>query len=104
MADTWKSLAAEKKQRQKESIPQEWLISVPGDEVLDVTGVPEACGLLSEKEVRITNTEVDVLLERLAQGDWSSVDVTTAFYKRAIVAQQVVRLVGHCDIASWPVV
>ncbi|KZP02234.1 hypothetical protein FIBSPDRAFT_771004, partial [Athelia psychrophila] len=55
MADTWKALAAEKKNRQKEAIPQQWLIDVPGDEVLDVTGVPEACGLLSELEVEITN-------------------------------------------------
>ena len=55
--------------------------------------VPELCGLLTDREVQITNTtDVEVLLGKLALGEWSSVDVTTAFYKRAIVAQQLVRL------------
>lgn len=86
----WTELAAEKKQRQLKSIPQGWLVSPPPDSTLDVTGFPETCGLLTEREIKITNTSVDVLLEKLACGEWSAVDVTTAFYKRAIVAHQLV--------------
>ncbi|KAH8102239.1 general amidase [Cristinia sonorae] len=87
---TWQELVTDKKRRQTEAIPKSWLISTPPPSELIVTGVPEACGLLTEKEVLITNTEVVLLLEKLASAEWSSVEVTTAFYKRAIVAQQLV--------------
>ncbi|KAG1742229.1 general amidase [Suillus lakei] len=86
----WTELVAEKKQRQLKSIPQEWLVSPPPDSTLDVTGFPETCGLLTVREIEITNTSVDILLEKLACGEWTAVDVTTAFYKRAIVAHQLV--------------
>lgn len=86
----WKALAADKKQRQLKSIPKDWLVSLPPDSTLDVTGFPETCGLLNAREIEITNTLVDVLLEKLASGEWTSVDVTTAFYKRAIIAHQLV--------------
>ncbi|KAG0694762.1 general amidase [Suillus ampliporus] len=86
----WPELVAEKKQRQLKSIPQDWLVSPPPDSTLDVTGFPETCGLLNAREIEITNTSVNVLLEKLACGKWTAVDVTTAFYKRAIVAHQLV--------------
>lgn len=91
----WTQLVADKKQRQLKSIPQEWLVSPPPDSTLDVTGFPETCGLLTAREIEMTNTSVDVLLEKLACGEWTAVDVTTAFYKRAVVAHQ---LVSHF---SW---
>ncbi|OJA15515.1 hypothetical protein AZE42_12963 [Rhizopogon vesiculosus] len=86
----WPSIAAEKRQRQLKSIPQDWLVSPPPDSTLDVTGFPETCGLLNARDTEITNTSTDVLLEKLASGEWTSVDVTTAFYKRAIIAHQLV--------------
>lgn len=90
---SWQELVADKLQRQKAAIPKEWLITPPPSDQLDVTDVPGSCGLLTLDELEITETEdVGVLLANLASGEWSSVDVTTAFYKRAIVAQQVVSL------------
>ena len=86
----WTQLVAEKKQRQLNSIPRDWLVSLPPDSTLDVTGFPETCGLLTAREIEMTNTSTDVLLEKLASGEWTSVDVTTAFYKRAIIAHQLV--------------
>jgi amidase len=91
----WTKLVAEKKQRQLESIPQEWLVSPPPDSTLDVTSFPETCNLLTTREIEITNSPVDVLLEKLACGEWTAVDVTTAFYKRAIVAHQLVSQFGQ---------
>lgn len=92
----WTRLVAEKKQRQLQSIPQEWLVSeLPPDSILDVTGFPETCGLLNARDIEITNTLTDVLLEKLASGEWTAVGVTTAFYKRAIVAHQ---LVSHSKL------
>ena len=92
MEPNWKEIASGKKCQQQESIPNDWLISPPPVEQLDVTQVPGSCGLLARKELEITET-VDVadLLRKLSAGEWSSVEVTTAFYKRAIVAQQLVR-------------
>jgi amidase len=88
---SWQELAAEKKRRQTASIPKEWLITRPADDVLDVTGVPTSCGLLSARELKITAvSELATLLKKLATGEWSSVEVTTAFCKRAIVAHQLV--------------
>lgn len=91
-ATTWQSIAEEKKKKQGESIPEAWRIAVPPKEQANVLAVPVECGLLTARELEITN-EVDVsaLLSKLANGEWSSVEVTTAFYKRAIIAQQVVK-------------
>ena len=90
----WKELAADKRRRQQAAIPPEWVLkSPPEDDVLDVRAFPDSkqCGLLTDHEIVITNTtDVDTLLHKLASGAWSSVEVTTAFYKRAIVAHQLV--------------
>ncbi|KZV89606.1 general amidase [Exidia glandulosa HHB12029] len=91
MSATWKELAAAKKAEQQASIPSAWLLSadkLPPAEQKDVTGVPESCGLLSAREVEITNTDVGPLLKKMAAAEWSASDVTLAFCKRAIVAQQ----------------
>ncbi|KAJ8495856.1 hypothetical protein ONZ51_g1447 [Trametes cubensis] len=91
MADKWRQLVSDKRQRQQECIPKEWLVALPSDDLLDVRAYPDTCGLLTEREVAITNTcNVDVLLNKLASAEWSAVEVTTAFYKRAIVAHQLV--------------
>ena len=88
----WKELAAEKRRRQQAAIPSQWVLkSPPAGDVLDVRAFPDSqqCGLLTEREIVITNTtDVDALLRKLASAEWSSVEGTTAFYKRAIVAHQ----------------
>ncbi|KAH0838330.1 general amidase [Lanmaoa asiatica] len=87
---SWSDLAADKKRRQQEAIPREWLITPPPETTLNVIGFPETCDILTPQELAITNEDVDILLKKLASGEWSAVDVTTAFYKRAIIAQQLV--------------
>ncbi|KAG1779422.1 general amidase [Suillus placidus] len=84
----WTALVAEKKQRQLESIPQEWIVTPPSDSTLDVSAFPETCGLLNAREIEITNTPVNVLLEKLACAAWTAVDVnclTEIFVDRALV-------------------
>ena len=87
---SWSDLAGDKKHRQLKAIPREWLITPPPETTLNVTSFPESCGLLTPRELAITNENIAVLLKKLANAEWSSVEVTTAFYKRAIVAQQLV--------------
>ena len=87
----WRQLAEEKRRRRDDLIPKQWILpNPPPADLLDVTHVPESAGILTEKEVRITNASVDVLLEKLANATWSAVEVTTAFAKRAVIAQQLV--------------
>lgn len=89
----WRSIIADKRARQLASIPKEWLISpdgLPPKDTLDVSTFPESCGRLSAKELEMTDSSVSILLSKLAQSEWSSVEVTTAFYKRAIIAHQLV--------------
>ncbi|KAG8883712.1 hypothetical protein FRB97_006023 [Tulasnella sp. 331] len=85
----WADLATARKQHQIDLIPKDWIIEPPTAEHLDVRSVPESCGLLDELDIEITNTlDTNVILAKLASSEWSSVRVTTAFYKRAIIAQQ----------------
>ena len=89
---SWQDLCAARKQRQLDAIPKEWLIQTPADQQRNVLDVPRTCGLLTPRELEITHTDnVQVLLDKLRTADWSAVEVTTAFYKRATIANQVVR-------------
>ncbi|KAG6844020.1 hypothetical protein H0H87_010588 [Tephrocybe sp. NHM501043] len=89
--DAWKITCSAKKSAQLASIPSEWIIAVDylSESCSDVLDVPAHCGLLSQRELEITEiTDVALLLDRLHSGEWTSVEVTSAFYKRAIIAQQ----------------
>lgn len=92
MATTnWRERAAAKKQQQQASLPKEWVLTnLPDKSQIDVSGFPRTCGLLSAREIEITESHIDVILSNLAKGVWTAVDVTTAFSKRAIVAHQLV--------------
>lgn len=96
MGSKWEAIVTDKRKRQSESIPKEWLIRLPSEERLDVRLVPKECGLLTTKELEITELDdVDTLLLNLASGKWTSVEVTTAYCKRAIIAHQLVSLRIH---------
>ncbi|KAG9105253.1 hypothetical protein FRC07_009452, partial [Ceratobasidium sp. 392] len=84
----WRIRAQAKKQQQIESIPPEWIINIPEGRQ-NVTKIPHECGVLSTFEIEVTDTvDVETILEKLRNGVWKSVDVTRAFYKRAIIAHQ----------------
>ncbi|KAK2803828.1 hypothetical protein FQN50_006835 [Emmonsiellopsis sp. PD_5] len=87
----WKELVREKRRQQAESIPTDWrLPSIPND-FTNSCDVIESCGILSNEEKEITNTtDVRKLLVLLASGNLSSVQVTTAFSKRAAIAHQLI--------------
>ena len=93
MPEDWKIRAAARKAQQEKEIPDEWRISAIPSAKLNVLDVPSSCALLSEKEIQITETDdVGLLLRKLAGGELTSVETTLAFYKRAIIAQQLVEL------------
>ena len=99
MATTWEQRAADKRARLDKAIPAEWKIQSPPtqDSVFDY---PEKSGILSPKEIEITNSSASDLVPKLAKGELKSVDVTLAFCKRAALAQQLVRIhIFHIQLA-----
>lgn len=91
MSSDWRDRCAARRQQQRDEIPKEWLIELPPADQHNVIDIPRQCGLLSERELLITETvDVELMLRRLASAEWSSEEVTTAFYKRAIIAHQLV--------------
>ncbi|KAH7099778.1 general amidase [Auriculariales sp. MPI-PUGE-AT-0066] len=89
----WRELAAAKRKEQQDSIPREWVLGpneLPSPEQTNVMDFARACGLLSSHDLEITdNEDAEILLDRVKKGEWTAVEVTTAYYKRAIVAHQV---------------
>lgn len=93
----WQDLVAAKRHECEQKIPRDWLLSAEQlafaqetPRVLDID-LPRRSGLLSEVELDLTeNYTASQLLNKLASGQVNSLAVTTAFCKRAAIAQQVV--------------
>ncbi|KAJ5977145.1 hypothetical protein N7501_000487 [Penicillium viridicatum] len=93
----WQDLVATKRHECEQKIPRDWLLSADQlalaketPRVLDID-LPRHSGLLSEVELDLTeNYTASQLLVKLASGQVSSSAVTTAFCKRAAIAQQVI--------------
>ncbi len=88
---TWEEIANDKKARIAASIPTEWLLKQKPteDSVMDY---PKKSGILGPEELAITESTATELVAQMATGKLTSVAVTTAFCKRAALAQQLVCL------------
>ena len=89
----WTEIAAKARAKLIDSIPAEWRITegrLPPDSRLDVTGFPAESGILSQHELDMTESFATDIVKRLATGEWTSQEVTTAFFKRAVIAHQLV--------------
>ena len=92
-SDSWKEHAKSRKLQQENEIPEGWRIQTHplSAKNLNVLDVPKNCGLLTPREIFITETDdIEFTLRKLGSGEWSSFEVTTAYYKRAIIAHQLV--------------
>ncbi|KAL4926283.1 general amidase GmdB [Aspergillus undulatus] len=93
--EAWQAIVAEHRKQLDLLIPAEWKLSeefkssLPADgRLLQVDPVRKS-GILSDTELEITeNYSAAQLVQRLAWGEVSSLAVTTAFSKRAAIAQQ----------------
>jgi len=90
--DNWAAIAQAKQQRNLDLIPEEWRIK-PVDSV-HVLDVPATCGVLSQLELRITDTPAQDLVKHMSKGELKGYDVVKAFAKRAAVAHQLVSVLG----------
>ncbi|KAF9228440.1 amidase [Gyrodon lividus] len=55
---------------------------------LNVTSIPETCGLLTPEELAITDLDATAVLAQIASGQLTAVQTVTAFGRRAAIAHQ----------------
>ena len=96
----WQAISASKRKERDAKIPVEWKLpagSVPKG-TRNLLAVPGTCGILSPREIRLTEDYDAVGLTRLIREEASSsVEIVTAFCKRAAIAHQLVRLQVPAD-------
>ncbi|GKZ33710.1 hypothetical protein AbraIFM66950_003742 [Aspergillus brasiliensis] len=91
---TWKSTVYKKRAAQLAAIPPSWRLpeSITTDPPLNALEAIRSCDILTEKELEWTEiNDSTVLLSMLANREISSVQLTTAFCKRAAIAQQLTK-------------
>jgi hypothetical protein len=89
----WESLAKAKRDAILHSIPDKWRIkgSIPSvEERRDVTG-KFIWQYLSKPEIEITETDAVGIVNNIASGKWSALEVAESFCHRASLAHQLVR-------------
>ncbi|KAF1363823.1 amidase [Lizonia empirigonia] len=91
----WKQLALSKRISTFNKIPQDWRLPLSQasqyteTNPISVLNVPRTCGILTEKELDITeNHDATDLVQLMIKGDLTSAAVVTAFCKRAAIAHQ----------------
>jgi len=87
----WKPIALKKQQQRASRIPEAWRISgvTLDSKHNDLPALVKSCGLLTDKEFEITqNATATGLIRDTAQQKVKTIDVVTAFCKRAAIAHQ----------------
>ncbi|PIG89390.1 general amidase-B [Aspergillus arachidicola] len=92
---TWQEKAHKKQTTSLSKIPPEWRLPpsiqtlLTNNPNLNCLDIPAKSNLLTPRELEITNTEdATALLAKISKKEYTSAEVTTAFSKRAAIAQQ----------------
>ena len=91
MSTHWSEIAAAKRQGAFNKIPEKWRLPnemAAHESQRNVLDVPRNSGILTEREIMITETEMADALQNLHSGKWSAHEVTEAICKRAAIAHQ----------------
>lgn len=92
-ARDWEAKAKICRDVQQESVSKHYLLpqdKLPPKTQHDVTRVPYDSGVLSARELEMTEQDASGLLKNYASGEWTVEEVTIAFLKRATIGQQLV--------------
>lgn len=98
--ESYMIIAARAQQGVLDSIPKQWRLSIEAKARAQTNpkrGIVE-CGILSRRQIRITELSASELLQRIYDGRLSSYDVTEAFCARAAIAHQLV----NCLVDFFP--
>lgn len=99
----WEIEAEKSRRILADSIPKQWLLTpeqLPPTDRFNVLNVPAESGIMSEKELQITQTDATGLVRKMGAGDLSAEEVTIAFLKRATIGNQ---LVSQKNIVAYSI-
>lgn len=88
---TWEDEVKIANDRRASELPEKWRIpddKLPQSETESVIDFPTKSGYLTDKEIEITEHNVPTLLTKIANGEYTSVQVATAYCHRAAIAHQ----------------
>ncbi|CZR51902.1 related to general amidase [Phialocephala subalpina] len=90
MGQNYKEISEIALKRREAAIPKEYLLpeSALKDLPLDLTSVPKSSGHFTPEELEIIETQAEDILLKIREKKWTSLTVTKAFCKAAVVAQQ----------------
>ncbi|KAK2863653.1 hypothetical protein FQN49_004119, partial [Arthroderma sp. PD_2] len=109
----YKEIARRKQAQLESKIPQQWrlpahwipagtlsveesITNTRGYDQSDITDIPRRCGLLTARDLQITETwDVKGMLAEIASGRLSSKDACRAFCKRAAIVHQLTRCLAE---------
>lgn len=88
---SWKEISQKAQQEVLDKIPLEWRIEKAKYQALtNVIDVPRVTGILSEKQLSITELAVTELAKQIASRQLTAVEVLEAFAARTAIAHQLV--------------
>ena len=90
MSSSVQEIAAKAQRKVLDAIPEKWKLDSTFQIPSNVMEIPKTCGILTPRQIEITEQTATELLEKLAFGALSSVEITEAFLARAAIAHQLV--------------
>ncbi|GAB7355474.1 hypothetical protein MBLNU459_g5971t3 [Dothideomycetes sp. NU459] len=96
----WKGISTTAQQEVLRAIPKQWRMSSNTERTadFDARSVLKQCGVLSLRQLEITEMSASELLDAIHSGKLTSLDTTEAFCARAAIAHQLV----NCLTAYFP--
>ncbi|KAH6683380.1 fatty-acid amide hydrolase [Halenospora varia] len=88
---TWETKAQIARDILARSIKTEWLLpleKLPGKNRLNVVSIAQESGVMTTREITITETDATGLVESMAAGEWTAEEVLIAFAKKATIGHQ----------------
>jgi amidase len=93
MIENWRERCLRQQAIRDASLPKEWILKeLPSPEVTNIMSIPYSSGIMTNRELSLTELDATELLVLLAKGQVSSFELTLAFCKRATIAQQLVSI------------
>ena len=73
----WQDVARAKRASRDAAIPQDWILRTGQvtDGQLNVLGVPTECGIMTAREIEVTEVNAVELVQKLTAGEYSSYEV-----------------------------
>ena len=94
---TWELQARKARDALQRSIPKQWLLpegKLPPVDQKNVEDFPRKSGLLTERELTITEMSATALVADMGNGRLSAEEVVISFLKRSVLGHQLVYMPG----------